>query len=308
MDTLFEVHFEIERQCALSCRHCSSANMRTCNTRGYTPHDMAQMLGMLGGYTVIVSLTGGEPLLCEELKSILTIVQSSHPSIKIGLFTTGIVRENQHLAPISVAMANDLSEKGLSFCYVSVYSHLAQIHDKMTHHPGSFSMTREAICRLLQAKVDVRFNTVVYQENQNSLDEILGYAKELSISEVRLLKLVRHGDAMINWNQLMPTLNENEFITLFTRLRKNFGNVIHLSASSIPSVTPCRPVEGAQGCQAGSRILYVSYDGFIYPCACTKNSKNNVICHISDLGKLKQYLDHISNHVRFTCLGDTEER
>lgn len=308
MNTLFEVHFEIEQQCALACRHCSSANMRSANARGYMAQDMAQMLELLDKYKIIVSLTGGEPLLCKELKSILTVLQLSHPAVEAGVFTTGIVREKQSLVPVSESAAEDLKKNGLSFCYVSVYSHIPHIHDMMTQHPGSFFLTETAIRRLLKVGVDVRFNVVVYQENQNSLDKILVYAKELGVSEVRLLKLVRHGNATDNWSELMPTLDEDKFITLFAQLKKRYGDVIRLSASSIPSVTPCRPVEGAKGCQAGSRILYVSYDGFIYPCACTKNSRDNNICHISDLSKLKLYMDNISNNIRYSCLNNMEEQ
>lgn len=301
----FEIHFEIERQCLLSCRHCSSANTRASGARGYSAEDMSRMAELLADYHLEVTLTGGEPLLHDGLDALLLAVRRAHPSAEAGLFTTGIVSDNG-LAPISASLVSRLAGCGLSFCYVSVYSHLDCVHDAMTRCPGSFAMTGAAIRRFVQAHVDVRFNTVVYKDNQSDLDRIFAYAESLGASEVRLLKLVRHGDAAANWDQLMPELSGAEFVGMIDGLRAAHGASVRLTVSSLPDIMACRPTATAVGCQAGTRLLYVAYDGSVYPCACTKNTAVYRICHISDLSGLRSYITDISDSHRPTCLGRAE--
>lgn len=171
-------------------------------------------------------------------------IRHAHPSTETGLFTTGIVFDNG-LVPISVSTVSKLAACGLSFCYVSIYSHLGRIHDAMTQCPGSFAMTGEVIRRFVQAHVDVRFNTVVYKGNQADPDSIFVYGKSLGVSEVRLLKLVRHGDAAANWDQLIPELDGAEFVRMIDRLKAAHSGSIRLTVSSLPDIMACSPTATA---------------------------------------------------------------
>lgn len=307
MPELFETHFEIEKQCGLSCRHCSSLNIRPCAARGYSKDDIHNMLSLLRQYNLEVSLTGGEPLLCHDLEDIVYAIASSKLTVKIGLFTTGLLTVNGAIFALPVNTARTLKQKGVAFCYISIYSADEQIHDKMTQRKGSFALTQEAIKRLLNAGIDVRFNTVIYSENENHLNQIIDYAKEIGSSEVRLLKLVNHGNARNNWDALSTRLTDLDYKNIINGLKQRYSNSISITVSSMPGIVPCRPSKNSSRCQAGSRLLYVAFDGFVYPCACTKNRSNCKICHISEVDKLKNYIQTAKNNIRYHCLGEIED-
>lgn len=298
----FEIHFEIEQHCGLSCRHCSSSGIRSSGLRGYSNDDITKMLSLFTRYDLFVSLTGGEPLLHQNIEDVISSIKSSHPSVEIGLFTTSLIIDNGIVSPLSMSFAERLSDVGISFCYVSVYSNKETTHDIMTQNEGSYYKTRKAIQNLITAGIDVRFNTVVYNGNEKHLSEITECAKELGASEVRLLKLVKHGDAGANWNDIFVDLNDAELNDIFEKLKKEYGDSTRITISSLPKYTPCRPFDNSLGCQAGTLLLYVAYDGFVYPCACTKNLSKYKICHISDIPQIRGYLERITNSANFTCL------
>ncbi|TYQ18420.1 UNVERIFIED_CONTAM: MoaA/NifB/PqqE/SkfB family radical SAM enzyme [Acetivibrio alkalicellulosi] len=301
----FEIHFEIERNCELRCKHCSSHLIRDQVKRKYTFLDIAQLIQLLNKYSVYVFFTGGEPLLSKDISELIQHVSIQPIDTHVGLFTSGITSNKEgNLESITNERARKMHSIGLEMCYVSVYSYDSVIHDSMTNIQSSHLLTNNAMKNLLKEGIDVKFNSVIYSDNENDIDGILEYANFIGASEVRLLKLIQHGNAKKNWDELCLTHNKHCNILINYLNRQNFFPQITISG--YPQIAPCRPFDSSRGCEAGVRLLYITYLGDVFPCACTKNNPYYKICHISDVDKLKKYLYNINSTYRLCCLSTKE--
>lgn len=282
-----EIHFEIENGCLLKCRHCSSFATAQGTRMSYTIKEMIAFLQIFSEKKYIF-LTGGEPLLHEAFYDIVFSLKSELTNVSIGAFTTGIVARQGKLCGISEKQAHNLASLGLEMCYFSIYSAQAKKHDWMTEYEGSFLLTLESIKRLCEQNVEVKINLVITRKNQNEISDIIEMASSLGCTEVRLLKLVNHGRAKKCWLDI--GLTEQEYRESVLENVSRYTN-IKITASSCSDILPCRPFIDAQGCQAGSKLAYVTYEGNVFPCASTKNNEYYKIGKIDDIMRLKQYFE-----------------
>lgn len=282
-----EIHFEIENKCLLMCRHCSSNASSGGIGFDYSIEQMIDFLSSISEEK-FVFFTGGEPLLNKNFEKLLISIKKVS-NISVGIFTSGVMNTNGEIHAVSKEQAGRLAESGLKICYFSVYSHEAKIHDWMTQTQGSHSITHESIENLRNAGIEIRFNTVITKMNKDCIEKIIQLACLWDAAEVRLLKLIKHGRACSWWNEI--GVSENEYRgTVKDILNKK--HAIRITASGAIDITACRPFENAIACQAGSKLLYVTFDGNIYPCASVKN--NNEYC-IGNIKEKKAWIQYLEN-------------
>ena len=282
-----EIHFEIENKCLLHCRHCSSFATTDGNAMNYTIKDMITFSKIFHERKYIF-LTGGEPLLHERINDIIFFLKRELPDASIGAFTTGIVNHEERWCGISEERAHHLANLGLNMCYFSVYSAREKEHDWMTKNAGSFALTLESIKRMYEQNIEVKINLVVTKKNQEEIGEVIELASSLGCTEVRLLKLINHGRAKNCWGDIgLTELEYRENVLKYSNMYEN----IKITASSCSDIIPCRPFADAQGCQAGSKLAYVTCNGDVFPCAATKNRERYKIARLNDTMKLKDYFE-----------------
>lgn len=282
----FELHFELEPDCILTCKHCSSQAIKQ-EVLQYDREDVLRLVKAVNPLEIY--FTGGEPLLFPDLLPLFSEISSQFPKCSLGLFTTGIIQNDGHLVPIGLDALTQLYQSGLRICYVSLYSDEEDWHDYMTGTAGSFGKTVQAIKNMHVAGIDVRINLVVTRFNASRIRDIISFVSDLNVSEVRLLKLIQHGNAANHWD--MIGISDQEYLHTITSIyscRKELG--IRVTFSSIPKLAPCRPVGDSCGCQARKKLLYVTLNGNVYPCACVKNDSAFLICNLKD-----EYLEELAN-------------
>lgn len=289
-----EIHFEINHECLLYCRHCSSIAAGNGVGMRYTVGDIKNFL-MLFPQRKHVFLTGGEPLLCDGLDFILASLNDALQTISMGIFTTGIVSNQGRSCAVRPEQAQRLAFHGLKVCYFSLYASSAQAHDWMTGIPGSFNLTLKSIRTMREQSIDTKINLVVNRKNRHELHQIIALASHIGCSEVRLLKLICHGRAAQCWEDIGLTSQEYQACVQEVL---NTGSDIKITASSCIDLLPCRPFDDAQGCQAGTRLAYVTIDGDVYPCASAKNDPHYKIGNIREMEAVKTYFEHLKpfNH------------
>lgn len=255
----------------------------------YTVEDMIAFLNQFEDEKLLF-FTGGEPLLYQHFESLLEQLGKWIPKVSFGMFTTGIINKNGELMPVTEEMARKLKKAGVSICCFSIYSHKELEHDWMTGEEGSFRMTKAAIANFQKAEIQTRFNSVVTKKNKNSFQKIIDMASEWGISEVRLLKLIKSGRAVAVWEEI--GISEEDYREVVEILLKGNSNV-RITASGLPDLLPCRSDSCKSGCQAGSGLLYVTYEGDIFPCASVKNNKayrlGNIKCREKTICCLKDF-------------------
>lgn len=274
-----EIHFEIGNRCLLKCRHCSSMASEFKKQKQYSDEDMIKLLKSIDGKKKVY-LTGGEPLLYKDLDRLLNDMQMQISDISIGMFTTGIMWRAGEANAISEEYARRLASCGLKVCYLSIYSHLEQDHDWMTRLQGSYKILNESITHLQVAGIETRFNSVVTKKNILCFNDIIRFAESMKITEVRILKLIRHGRANEYWREI--GVSEQDYRDLIINILKR-ENKVRITASGIVDILPCREGCKRSFCPAGKEIIYVTNSGDIFPCASVKGKIDYEIGNISDL-------------------------
>lgn len=273
-----ELHFELESKCLLKCCHCSSNASFAGKAFDYTIEELMEFLESITEKKLIF-FTGGEPLLNQKFLDILNMVNKRITNVTVGIFSSGIINVNGGLHEVSSEYAQILAAAGLSICYFSIYSSDAKQHDWMTQVQGSYNITKESIKNLKNAGIEIRFNTPIIRLNKEHINNIIQTACQWGAKEVRLLKLIKHGRAELYWEEI--GIDEEEYRTIVKSILAK-KNSVRITASGVIDILACRPVENATGCQAGSQLLYVTYDGNIYPCASVKNNPEYYIGSIRE--------------------------
>ncbi len=139
--------FEVTRRCDHDCLHCYNAWR---NTAPYPPPPWpgeelgtADTLALLGKVidesgTEDVTLTGGEPLLREDLPELVAFVRER--GCRVTLITNGTRLDAEALARLPVEHI-DLFE-------LPLLSSEAAVHDRMSGRPGAFDRVTEAVADL----------------------------------------------------------------------------------------------------------------------------------------------------------------
>lgn len=273
-----EIHFETGDKCLLNCRHCSSMASKVGGEMEYSEKDISKLLQGIKEKKRIF-LTGGEPLLYSNILDLFKYLQTQIDDIELGIFTSGIVKDDGRLNSISEQFAERLAACGLKICYLSVYSHLKQEHDWMTNFPGSFNLLNKSIESLRKAGIEIRFNSVVTKKNMSSYGEIIKFAEHVGATEVRMLKLIEHGRARNCWQEIGIT---NEQYRATIEKVTNEKNKIRITASGVVDILPCRCEWDFLTCPAGKKILYITKKGDIFPCASVKSNEKYRIGNITD--------------------------
>lgn len=290
-----EIHFEIENRCLLHCRHCSSYSSREMNNMGYEVSDMTNLIKNFRN-PIDIYLTGGEPLLNENLVSIMKEIIRVNSNHRIGLFTTGIRHdENGRLCAITEEYARELKDAGVTNCYLSIYSHKREEHEMITCLDSSFELTHEAASNLIKAGIIVNANVVVTKKNISNLEKIITRLQEEGFSQIRFLKLVNHGLASLNWDEF--GVLEEEYINAIKRIfEKRSDYSVDITISGFPQLVKCRPFKEAIKCQAGTKLLYVTFGGDVFPCACVKNNDKLFISKVSEYSVVMNFLEKQSEY------------
>lgn len=134
---------------------------------------------------------------------------------------------------------------------------------------------------------------MISKVNKDCMNKILQLASLWNASEVRLLKLIKHGQACFCWNEI--GIGEEEYRKAVKEMLSE-KHAIKITASSAIDLIACRPIENAIACEAGSKLLYVTFNGDIYPCASVKNNSDFCIGNIRETNRWAQYLEE-KNHI-----------
>lgn len=140
-----------------------------------------------------LNISGGEPLLYINIIDLIKIGVTN--GMKINLNTNGsLVTEQEALR---------LYSAGLNSVNISVYSHKAEIHDKMRNELGLFKKAINAIKYFKNAGVTTNLQTILTNYNIENLDDFLEFAYELKIHRLKFSYL--EGDIDNCW---LPTIDK----------------------------------------------------------------------------------------------------
>lgn len=256
-------------RCQNNCVHCYTGG----------PHETAELntvqwkevidrLSEVGIF--IVTFTGGEPTLREDLPELLHYAQSK--GMVTGLITNGRRLKIKNYVEI-------LEKAGLDFVQITLESHDPKIHDLMTNDNGSWQETVEGIKNAVNSQIYVTTNSTLSRHNEADFLKTIEFIKNLQVAAFGCNSLIYSGKA----NTL-----DNKFALTYETLKDQLPR-IHEKAQKIGLkflwYTPtqyCKfdPVQnglGVKSCSAALINMCIGPNGDVYPCQSYFESLGNIL-------------------------------
>jgi MoaA/NifB/PqqE/SkfB family radical SAM enzyme len=255
---LRQLRLEIGLDCALLCRHCSvmaaPGNQRVLPRQ--VSHDLINSFAAMGGEEL--TITGGEPILAFP-ETLGLLDQGRALGLKTVVFTSGVQRVRNGIAPLTIAEASILATR-LDRIVFSLYSAQPDRHDLITKVPGSHAVTVSAISSAVQVGLRTEIHFVPMRQPGLELRQLYELGQRMQVSAIRVIRFVPHGRARVG-AELRPTATD------LADLRDTIDELPE-SAVAIKVGPAFRfLVDDAPYCTAAIREIVIGSDGSIYPCS-----------------------------------------
>ena len=273
--TLRLVAWETTRNCNLSCVHC-----RASATNGpYAGElDTGQAFRLLDeiaqvGKPIII-LTGGEPLLREDIFDIARYGDA------LGLRM--VMAPNGTL--ITADVAKKMAVSGIRRISASIDGATKAFHDQFRGVDGAFDAAIQGIEHVKAAGIEFQINTTITKTNLDQIPKILELAERLGAVAHHIFLLVPTGrgkyivDQAIDAKEYEKTLNwfydqrertslqlkatcAPHYYRILRQRAKAEGQRISFDTHGLDAVT--------RGCLAGTGFCFISHTGVVQPCGYT---------------------------------------
>lgn len=250
------VSYELTHSCTCNCRHCDHGGFRQ-----EDKHLRAEDYGRLQRELkpILVQLSGGEPLLREDLIEIVTAVKEK-PSIPYVIVVSNGSRLNEELYLRCVDAGVNQFSLSLDFP--------DERHDDFRRHEGLFAHLSETVPRLTAHGLEnIVMNTAITRLNLPYLEACYRKAKEwgagISFSAYTA-KRTGNPDYDIREPQDLELLEKT--INRLLTLKRNNGCIVN-SDWTLTGTYQFFKNNGAPGCKAGIRYMVINPDGTMRPCS-----------------------------------------
>ncbi len=256
-------------KCQNDCIHCYAGGPH--ETPELTTVQWKSVIDKLSEIGIfILTFTGGEPTLREDLPELLLYAQNK------GM-VTGLISNGRKLK--DKTYVNVLEKSGLDFVQVTLESHKSEIHDKMTNTKGSWRETIEGIKNAVQSQIYVSTNTTLSKNNADDFLLTIDFIKSLGVDAFGCNSLIYSGKATDASQEFaLPT---EDLITLLPSIR-NKAQMIGLKFLWYTPTQYCNfdPVSlglGIKSCTAAMINACVGPNGDVYPCQSYFESLGNIL-------------------------------
>ncbi len=256
-------------RCQNDCVHCYAGGPH--ETPELSTEQWKKVIDKLSEIGVfILTFTGGEPTLREDLPELLIYAQT------VGM-VTGLISNGRNLK--DKAYVEVLEKSGLDFVQVTLESHKPAFHDKMTGAKGSWKETVAGIQNAVQSKIYVSTNTTLSKNNSADFLTTIDYIKGLGVDAFGCNSLIYSGRAPDASQEF--ALSIEELNMLLPKIRDK----AHMLGLKFLWYTPTQycqfdPVQlglGVKSCTAAMINACVGPNGDVYPCQSYFESLGNIL-------------------------------
>jgi radical SAM protein with 4Fe4S-binding SPASM domain len=256
-------------RCQNDCVHCYAGGPH--ETPELNTPQWKQVINRLSEIGVfILTFTGGEPTLREDLPELLLYAQNK--GMVTGLITNGRKLKDKSYVEL-------LEKSGLDFAQITLESHKPLVHDSMTGSKGSWKETLAGIRNAVQSQIYVSTNTTLSKQNAPTFLDTVDFIKSLDVNAFGCNSLIYSGRA---------NAVEKEFALPLETLKELLPKIrdkAHMLGLKFLWYTPtqyCRfdPVQmglGVKSCTAAMINMCVGPNGDVYPCQSYFESLGNIL-------------------------------
>lgn len=258
---LNEITIELTQQCPNRCIYCSSfSDMRKTERLDYDcicrVVDDAKELG-----AKIVSLSGGEPFLREDISDIVDYIHVR--GLKVRLYSSGIYYTDGKFLSIPSILLEAIKGKleVLIFNYETIDAELYAT--MMGTETANMALLDETIKNAIKLGISVEAHLVPMRCNYRQIPEVISKLYSMGVSNVSFLRLVSQGRVLDN--KAVVELKDDELAELTQIL--NTCKEIHKDKIRLGLPFSAKRTS----CGTGTSKVIVRYDGYTFPCEAFKD-------------------------------------
>lgn len=265
--------------CQNDCVHCYVGGPK--KTNELTTTQWMQVIDRLHQIGVfILTFTGGEPTLREDLPELLAYAQRK------GL-VTGLITNGRTLA--SKSYVEKLERSGLDFVQVTLESHKPKIHNQITGDPKSWKETIAAIKNLIPTQIYTTTNTTLNKYNKDDFLDTIDFIKKLGVAAFGCNSLIYSGKAKEIAKEFVLSIEDLKDILpkIQDRAAKLDLKFLWYTPTQYCKLDPIKLGLGIKSCSAAMINMCIAPNADVYPCQSYFESLGNI---------LKQNWKSIWNH------------
>jgi heme b synthase len=266
------VAWEVTRSCNLNCIHCRAAAERGPYPGEFSTDESVKLLDDIVSFSQpVIILTGGEPLLREDIYEIASYGTSL--GLRMVMAPNGTLLDAQK--------AKRLKACGIQRVSISLDGATRETHDNFRRVEGAFDGALRGIAHLKEAGLEFQINTTVTLKNQRELPALLALAVRLGAVAHHIFLLVPTGrgrelaeetiqaeeyENILHWfyeqrekvpMQLKATCAPHYYRILRQRAKEE-GKKIVSQSHGLDAMT--------RGCLGGIGFCFISHRGDVQPC------------------------------------------
>lgn len=214
--------------------------------------------------SIMVNVTGGEPLLREDLFLVMDKVH------QLG-FPWGIVTNASLITDETIKAMKQSGMKTISISLDALFEE----HEKMRKLPGAFSRIIDSIRALDREKFldSIQITTVVNRENIGSLEKMLSFFRQLPVDSWRLAIVDPIGRCEEHRELLLQGEDLKEFFAFLDRNKYNAKPILTTSCSHYLGEKDNLYRTHSFRCEAGKSVASILADGSIFVCPNVQRKK-----------------------------------
>jgi heme b synthase len=266
------VAWEVTRSCNLNCIHCRAASGRGPYTGELDTTKCIEILDEISAVgSPIVILTGGEPLLREDIFDLARYGTAA--GLRMVMATNGSLLTSEIIEKIK--------SSGIKRVSISIDGSDQAQHDRFRMVDGAFEKSINGVRLLKEAGVEFQINTTVTRHNIDNIGDILNISVGLGAAAHHLFLLVPTGRARDMKDQEIGASEYEQLLHWFYLMRHKVP--LHLKATCAPHYYRILRQEArlrgekvtfetygldamTRGCLGGTSFCFISYSGIVQPC------------------------------------------
>lgn len=233
---------ELTRRCNIHCVHCYATPER--GRRELSTREICRVLDelyALGG--LFVTFSGGDVTVNRDYLRIMR--HASDIGMAVQFFSNGLLIDDH--------AADELSKMNVFHVGISIYGATAEVHDRVTRHPGSFEKTVRAALRLRERGLYAIFKFIIMNVNVGEYEAMKRMADRLQIPYKLDVTITARDD--LNIDTLQLRINHDQMKKIFRdRFKDKFPK------------KPVMPDGSDLACTAARTLLSVNAYGDVFPC------------------------------------------
>jgi AdoMet-dependent heme synthase len=263
------VAWELTRNCNLNCIHCRASATLGPHADELTTDECRRIIDDIAGFAApVIILTGGEPLLREDIFDI--IEYGTGKGLRLVIAINGTLLDEEK--------ARALKDKGIQRVSMSLDGKDDESHDSFRGVKGSFDSVMKAAEILRSVGLPFQINTTVTRLNVEDLGAIYALVRSIGAVAWHIFLLVPVGRGEGLKGKELDTKKYEEVLEWLYSVEKK--NELEMKVTCAPHYYRIVKEKGdspkSAGCLAGKSFMFISHKGEAQPCGYLEMASGDV--------------------------------